>query len=227
MATSPPGRESRRLHAVQAGVKDASLEDIKGMALRLAKEADELEERALLDDLTKVWNRGAILDLAARELALASVNKHSTGLLLLDIDYFKRVNDQWGHPAGDEVLRQVASRILDGVRPCDAVGRYGGEEFLIVLPQCTEENIFSVGERVRMEICKVPIVYDEGSVRITVSIGCTVSPDGEHFVDMMIKAADQALYRAKHTGRNRTEIRKISPSIMSMKASSSRRPPSL
>lgn len=192
--------------------------DIKCIALRLAQEADELEEKALLDGLTKVWNRGAIMELAARELALAMNSGCSTGVLMLDIDHFKKVNDAYGHLSGDDVLRQVASRILDGIRPTDAVGRWGGEEFLIVLPNCSADDVFAVGERIRTEISKSPMATESAVVRVTASIGCTVSVDGGQFVEMLVKAADQALYRAKNEGRNKTVVKHLSPSILSMKA---------
>lgn len=169
----------------------------------------------MLDSLTRVWNRGAILEHVSRELTLSA---GGTGLLMLDIDHFKKVNDSFGHQAGDEVLRQVASRTLDAVRATDSVGRYGGEEFMVLLPVCTMDDVYAVSERVRTRIFEQPIDLEGSRVSVSVSIGCTLSVEGVQHVDMLVKAADQAMYQAKNEGRNRTRVRPLSPSILTMKA---------
>jgi diguanylate cyclase (GGDEF)-like protein len=216
-AVIPPARESRRLREVQELQTRGAQEEIASLALKLAQEADELEERALLDSLTRVWNRGAIMELAARELQVGVSNRTETGLLMIDIDHFKKINDSNGHPAGDEVLQQVAKSVCQSVRPTDAVGRYGGEEFMVVLPDCSTQDVRAVGERVREAIAIKPMYAEGYMLQVTVSIGCTVSVDGGHFVEMLVKAADQALYRAKHEGRNRTIVKPMTPSLLSLK----------
>jgi diguanylate cyclase (GGDEF)-like protein len=182
---------------------------------KLAAERNEFEVRALVDPLTRMWNRGAILDIAARELQ----GGIAVAILMLDLDHFKKVNDTYGHQAGDEVLRQVSARIRASVRPTDAVGRYGGEEFLIVLPSCGREMLVDVAERIRAEVCRGLIQCEPGaSIPITVSVGGSVSVDGSHFVEVLIRAADLALYRAKREGRNRVVIDAASPSRSLRKA---------
>jgi len=216
-AVFPPSRDSRRLREVQELKTRGDQEEIASLALKLAQEADELEEKALLDSLTRVWNRGAIMELAARELQVGVSNRTETGLLMIDIDHFKKINDSNGHPAGDEVLAQVAGTICQAVRPTDAVGRYGGEEFMVVLPACQLHDVLSVGERVRESIARKPLYAEGYMISTTVSVGCTVSTDGGHFVEMLVKAADQALYKAKYEGRNRTVVKTMTPSILSLK----------
>ncbi len=158
------------------------------------------------------------MELAARELQVGVSDQTSTGLLMIDIDHFKKINDSNGHQAGDQVLEQVAKNICQAVRPTDAVGRYGGEEFMVVLPACDVHDVRSVGERVREAISRKPLYAEGYMISTTVSVGCTVSVDGGHFVEMLVKAADQALYRAKYEGRNRTVVKTMTPSILSLKA---------
>lgn len=182
--------------------------------LQLAMENEQLEERALVDTLTRVWNRGAILEIAARELQHAVSTPQATAILLLDIDHFKRINDTWGHLAGDAVLRELGVRLRATVRPTDAVGRYGGEEFMVVLPQTDRENASKAAERIRASIADKPILFDGVSITVTCSIGVTVSDQGKDFVELLVRAADEALYKAKSGGRNRVETRWITRSLM-------------
>jgi two-component system cell cycle response regulator len=121
------------------------------------------------------------------------------GVLLLDIDHFKRVNDLEGHPAGDRVLQEFAARLLSTVRVDDIVGRWGGEEFIVIAPQSDLEGTLNLGERIRACIADQPIDLGDHSIPVTVSIGCVVGRDSEGLVDR----ADAALYRSKDDGRNR------------------------
>ncbi len=179
----------------------------------LAIEADELEAKALIDPLTRAWNRGAICEIAARELQRGIHEQTPTGLIMLDVDHFKRINDTHGHQAGDEVLRQVPERIRGAVRQLDAVGRYGGEEFLIVLPNCGEADVTAIADRVRLHVGLAPVEYGSTLIPVTASLGATVSRDGGHFVEMLIRAADLALYKAKREGRDRVCMRSVTPSL--------------
>lgn len=167
-------------------------------------EGEEFRFRATHDSLTGVWNRAAIFDVLKRELLRAQREGTSVGVLLADLDHFKNVNDVHGHLAGDAVLREVAQRINSAVRTYDAVGRYGGEEFLVVLSGCEEEPIRHA-ERIRALVSAEPVVTREGPITVTLSLGVAIS--GRQLPDMedILRAADAALYRAKRAGRNRVE----------------------
>jgi two-component system, cell cycle response regulator len=165
---------------------------------------EQLRYQATHDALTGIWNRVEILDMLRRELDRASRSYSSTGLLMLDVDHFKRINDTYGHLTGDEVLKEVTRRITKAVRTYDSIGRYGGEEFLILLPGCSREQIDQGAERVRAAVDDGPIFVDESAVSVTVSIGAAVTA-GSTSAEEMLSAADIALYRAK-IGRNRTVL---------------------
>ena len=158
------------------------------------------------DLLTGVWSRGAILETLRRELERAARTETATGLLMLDVDYFKAINDTYGHLVGDGVLKEVTQRIAKAVRGYDSVGRYGGEEFLIVLPNCGRDQIDQGAERVRCAVDCVPILADGTKISVTVSIGAAVAIGGTVSDLEMLAAADAALYRAKEIGRNRTVV---------------------
>ncbi len=181
--------------------------------IEYATEADELEAKAMIDPLTRAWTRAAIDEIAARELQRGMHMQTPTGLLMVDVDHFKKVNDTIGHQGGDEVLRVVPARLRGAVRIQDAVGRYGGEEFLIVLPNCGDDELGAVAERVRLRVQEQSVWFEDKELQITVSIGGTVSRDGGHFVGLLVKAADDALYKAKREGRNRVCTRRITTSL--------------
>ena len=167
---------------------------------------EQLLFQATHDLLTGVWSRGAILETLRRELDRAARSKSATGLLMLDIDHFKAINDTHGHLIGDGVLRQVTQRIAHAVRGYDSVGRYGGEEFLIVLPGCGRDQIDQGAERVRGAVDDGPLLVDGLTISVTVSIGAAVAT-GATISDLeILAAADAALYRAKRAGRNRTVL---------------------
>ena len=178
--------------------------DLLGLAqTELLAERDELQRKALVDDLTRLWNRGAILDILERERSRARRGR-ALSVAMVDIDLFKRVNDTYGHPSGDAVLREVAARLRAGVRDFDAVGRYGGEEFLLVFSNCDEDGARILGERVRSSVNAMPIAAGEHELPITVSIGlATCAEDTPVEQASLIEAADEALYRAKAAGRDR------------------------
>jgi two-component system cell cycle response regulator len=170
-----------------------------------AREA--LRVQATHDALTGVLNRGAVLDALSRELGRSSRQGTTVGLLLADVDFFKRVNDTFGHAAGDAVLCEVTRRLTEGVRPYDLVGRLGGEEFLLVLPDCDKAETLQSGERLRARLSAEPVSFEGESITITVSIGAAVSLlDATATAETLIHAADAALYRAKRSGRDRVEV---------------------
>jgi two-component system cell cycle response regulator len=179
---------------------------ILDLQAQLVNAREALREQATHDPLTRLWNRHAILDILDRELNRAGRDGSPLGLLIADLDHFKRINDTCGHLAGDAVLREVARRMQASVRKYDAVGRYGGEEFLIILPGSNEAHALHLAERIREQIGSEPVASPEGTHPITASVGVTgwaagaVPPP-----ELLIRAADSALYRAKSTGRNRVE----------------------
>jgi two-component system cell cycle response regulator len=170
---------------------------------RLLAARDDLQFRADHDALTELWNRGAILDRLDQELARAKREASSIGVLLLDLDHFKSINDRHGHLAGDQVLREVAQRMTASVRSYDVVGRYGGEEFIVLLPACDAAGARERAEHLRSAIAVRPILTEEGSVSLTASLGAlgTDSWPGADAASLL-STVDAALYRAKAAGRD-------------------------
>ncbi len=171
------------------------------------KEAAEFT--AMHDGLTGVRNRRAIFEALHREYHLACRTGATTGILMLDLDHFKKVNDSYGHGAGDEVLKEAVRRILESVRETDLVGRYGGEEFLIVLPNCGKAEIAASGERIRSTICATPIQAAGLALPVTSSIGAVAARFPKDTEEASLAAADMALYEAKNTGRNRVVLHDV------------------
>jgi diguanylate cyclase (GGDEF)-like protein len=178
---------------------------------RLVEALESLRFKASHDSLTTIWNRGAIIEMLERELSRARRDGSSVGILLADIDHFKRVNDTRGHLVGDEVLRAVTGRLKGEVRSYDSVGRYGGEEFLILLPGCDNPKLTAKAERLVRVVERSSIGTSTGTVAVTISIGGIASGDCPHAdVNKLLLAADTALYRAKVSGRNRSEMALLS-----------------
>jgi diguanylate cyclase (GGDEF)-like protein len=168
---------------------------------------ENLREKASHDSLTGVWNHEEILSILRRELARAERDGTRVGVIMADLDHFKEVNDTYGHLAGDSVIRLVARRMLSLVRPYDDIGRYGGEEFLVVLPECRLEYAAAFAERLRLSICRRPLDTAEGMIPLSISLGVAASdPEHTEGTDPLVRAADNALYRAKKLGRNRVEV---------------------
>jgi diguanylate cyclase (GGDEF)-like protein len=168
---------------------------------------EELRFRATHDLLTGIWNRGSALDAINREKSRQVREGGSFGVILIDVDHFKQVNDTYGHLCGDEVLKEAAARMGHCVRPYDTLGRYGGEEFLVVAPSSDIQGALVVAERIRQLIDSAPINTAAGPVRITVSCGISASVPGEMLDSQaLLHTADEALYRAKEHGRNRSEL---------------------
>ena len=165
---------------------------------------EELRAQAMCDGLTGLWNRTAFLDLFQHELERASRANAHTGLLLLDLDNFKQVNDTHGHLAGDLVLKETARRFRQNVRSYDFVGRYGGEEFFIGLPGSSREQLCQRAEAIRKSICSEPVRIPQGDIPISLSIGAAVAGCGEKLASDLLAIADMGLYKAKDSGRNRS-----------------------
>ena len=169
---------------------------------RMMEVKEALRREAAHDPLTGLWNRKAIFEILDRELLRAQRSDEPLGLIMIDLDHFKVINDTRGHAAGDAVLRIIASAIAAVVRPYDSVGRYGGEEFLIVAPGCGMTEACELAERVRSHIAGTSINVAGSSVRVSLSLGVSTGKDPVE-IDKILSAADRALYEAKNAGRNR------------------------
>lgn len=167
-----------------------------------------LSEVSSRDTLTGLYNRWFVMEKLDSEMNRAIRNGSPMSLLMLDIDYFKRINDTWGHAAGDEVLKAVGRLLKESCRVYDTPGRYGGEEFCIVLPEAKPENTGVVADRIRKRLASTELPCGEGSVVITASIGIATIDSSQPDVlspAALIERADRALYAAKNRGRNRVE----------------------
>jgi two-component system cell cycle response regulator len=178
-----------------------SLED------RLVEARETMRFKATHDHLTFLFNRGVIVELLERELVRTLREEGCTIIMLGDLDHFKNVNDTYGHLVGDEVLREAARRLLGSVRSYDFVGRYGGEEFLIVLNNCDTGQALPRAEEVRKAVAGLPIETAHGPLPVTMSIGVLSSSDwAGHNTEEMLSEVDAALYRAKAAGRNCSQL---------------------
>jgi diguanylate cyclase (GGDEF)-like protein len=178
---------------------------------------DALVEISSRDALTGLANRRAFELALAREIDRVARSGEPALLLTLDIDHFKRVNDTWGHGAGDQVLRAVAAALVDSVRPMDLVARIGGEEFAIILPNCASAFGEAVAERVRRRVERMPVAVAPGQqISCTVSIGGAFAPQWVRSTPTLwVERADQQLYLAKAQGRNLVRLEPTAVSVVS------------
>lgn len=164
----------------------------------------ELERLTRQDGLTGLFNRNTFVELSRRELDRAKRQGSATTILLLDLDHFKRVNDTWGHPAGDAVLRHVATLASTTVRSTDLVGRLGGEEFIVLLPNTSAEAGRKLAEKVRQRLESTPVQWEKTTIAVTASFGlANTTVEEKRDFDTLYTEADKALYLAKQRGRNR------------------------
>jgi two-component system cell cycle response regulator len=161
-----------------------------------------LQQMAAHDGLTGLWNHQAILEALDREFARHVRQSTPLSVIMADLDHFKQVNDTWGHPAGDAVLAAAARTILNCVRPYDSVGRYGGEEFLILLPGCSGDLAEEVARRALEAVGNSPVQTGAGAIAVTISAGTASTADlPEANAQLLVRRADEALYKAKLAGR--------------------------
>ena len=170
----------------------------------LQSKQKELERLTRQDGLTGLFNRNTFVELSRSELKRAQRQGSATTILLLDLDHFKRVNDTWGHPAGDAVLRHVATLASTTVRSTDLVGRLGGEEFIVLLPNTSAEAGRKLAEKLRLRLESAPVPWEKATIAVTASFGLasTTSEEKRDF-ETLYTEADKALYLAKQRGRNR------------------------
>lgn len=167
---------------------------------------ESLENQAARDPLTDLFNRRHIFAIVEDELQRFRRYGERCSIILIDADHFKRVNDEFGHPAGDLTLRRIADLCQRAVRDSDSVGRFGGEEFIIVLPHTDTTQAAIVAERIRDAMHSEDIVWQNKSIKVTLSLGVAEVGPGTDSFDELLKAADRALYEAKHAGRNHVAV---------------------
>jgi diguanylate cyclase (GGDEF)-like protein len=198
---------TKPVHHGELAVRVKTGRRIIDLQRQLLATQEQLRLQATHDALTGLLNRGALFDALGREHARARREGRALSLIMIDLDHFKQINDRWGHPTGDEVLRQAAQRISTACRGYDLVGRYGGEEFLVVAPGQDGRSAEGLAERLRGLFVDRPIEIDEASLPVTISLGAvTLAPAVEVEQHDLLKAADDALYQAKREGRNRTVV---------------------
>ena len=171
----------------------------------LTKAVAEVELLSRIDYLTGLNNKRFFFELVEREMGIAIRYNFIASLLLIDLDHFKRVNDRYGHLVGDQVLQVVANVIANALRSTDIVGRFGGEELIIFLPNTNCEEAVRAAERLKREISDTVIDYKNNSISVTASIGITSTESGTYDIEELIQYADSALYRAKSEGRDRVK----------------------
>jgi two-component system, cell cycle response regulator len=188
---------------VRAGQRILELQDA------LLKTRDALRFEAAHDALTAIWNHGAVLGFLKRELDRQRRTHQPLGVIMADVDHFKKINDTHGHLVGDAVLREVARRLQGALRSYDFVGRYGGEEFLILVPGCGLADLIATAERLRRSMADHPVADGAVCIPVTISIGLVSAPESSGYArdcQELLRAADAALYVAKAEGRNRVAI---------------------
>jgi diguanylate cyclase (GGDEF)-like protein/PAS domain S-box-containing protein len=181
----------------------------EGLRARLAEIGmlqEQLRERAIRDPLTNLFNRRYLEEMLDKELSKAERKSYPVSLIMMDIDNFKRINDTYGHEAGDQVLRSLAAIILTCIRSSDTACRFGGDEFVIVMPEAAIGLAYERGEKLRKGVEALPMTEAGMSERLTISAGISVFPAHGATLEELLRSADQALYLAKSQGRNRVVV---------------------
>jgi diguanylate cyclase (GGDEF)-like protein len=194
------------LVVMAAALRQRYLEKLNWRTQQLVESEARFRELSIRDSLTGLFNRRNLFDLGRIEISRAERFNRPFSVLILDIDHFKRINDNHGHPAGDIVLQEIARLCREAVRDIDLVGRYGGEEFIILMPETDLLTATKVAERMRERIEQSLIPLDGRFETITVSIGVAVKDENTAELETLIARADQAMYIAKHRGRNRVAV---------------------
>jgi diguanylate cyclase (GGDEF)-like protein len=166
----------------------------------------EVQKMAITDELTGLYNRRGFYELGHREVERSRRFQRPLVAIMMDIDHFKRINDTYGHPVGDQVLAEVAKRCKDNLRRIDILGRLGGDEFTVLLPETDMFTGSRVAERLRLHVSAEPIITDGDPLRVSLSMGIAKATATTPDLDVLISRADSAMYRAKEKGRNRVEF---------------------
>ncbi|MBS3818621.1 diguanylate cyclase [bacterium] len=222
------GRDSQEdvLEGLAAGADDYLSKPLNYQELRIrlqnGKRIIDLEESrmklASFDSLTQLWNHNKILDFFEEEIQRGKRENLPTGIIMADIDYFKRINDNYGHQIGDQALFEVSRRLKTAIRRYDKIGRYGGDEMLVVLPNCRHQNILQVAQRLCTSVNQEKIKSDGGFLDITISVGgvsSSIFPQASS--KNLLQISDKALYSAKMKGRNQAQIAQPGKEYMSVK----------
>jgi two-component system, cell cycle response regulator len=196
---------TKPLDAGELQARLRSGERLLGLQEKLLQAQDALRYQATHDDLTGLWNRAMVRSHLTAEMSRGKRAGKPVAVVLADLDHFKKVNDTYGHPAGDTILREAAARMRMALRAYDSIGRYGGEEFLIVLPGCSSEAAVVAAERARVCVAS-PVHVADTDIPLSVSLGVASTAMAPEDPDALIQAADEALYRAKAGGRNRVSL---------------------
>lgn len=177
--------------------------------LKIQEMMEELRLLASTDPLTKLYNRRYFYEVSQHIFMLAKREQSDLGVIMLDIDKFKSINDTYGHQVGDEVIKFLASTLQKSLRKSDVACRYGGEEFVILLPHIAEENIKELAEKIRVRVESSSVkLGDEKELKFTISLGCAkLDSINDTSLDMLIHRADEALYEAKNSGRNKVVMK--------------------
>lgn len=175
-------------------------------AIRNAILHSKIQHLAITDGLTGRYNRRAFLEMGEREIERTRRFQRPLSVVMIDIDNFKEINDQYGHMAGDVVLKEVSDRILSSIRDVDILGRYGGDEFALFLPESDWMNIHEIIRRIMRSVTSSPIQVSGAHLRVTISLGAARTRDDEPSLEQILNQADDALYRAKLDGKNRFEV---------------------
>lgn len=194
-------KESKKLITLS----DNTQKKLKESNNQLKMAEERLLELSITDSLTGLLNRRGVYQWLESELVRVRRNRTSLAIFMIDIDFFKKVNDTYGHLAGDKVLQELANLFHDSIREQDCIGRWGGEEFILALPNTDVDGAFLLGDKLRKKVEDYPIIYDNIIIDVRISLGACCL-DEDHTLNACLNNADKALYRSKNEGRNRVTI---------------------
>jgi diguanylate cyclase (GGDEF)-like protein len=177
-----------------------------GLYFELEKLREEVHTLAITDELTRVFNRRHFMKLIEHELERAKRYRHALSLIIFDVDNFKKVNDTYGHLCGDAVLQELSRACCTILRQCDTLARFGGEEFILLLPETGDVSALQVANRLCQLVAGHVVEYKNARIQVTISVGVTTYNPAVDTLDDLLSRADRALYQAKRLGKNRLEV---------------------